>query len=501
MSHFPNTVILIDELRDAWAHEPRNHRYALGIIAIVGLVARTVHLAQPFRYDEAVTYMYFARLDWADALSTYTYPNNHLFHTALAKASVSIFGLSPVTLRLPAFLAGIALPLSTYAMARALYGARTALLASGFVAASGALILYSTNARGYTMIAFAFTLLTLSAVRASRDGNRGDWLVFAGIAVLGLWTIPVMLYPLGTVAFWFLLNALVEKRHQELRSLWMALALSGVATIALYAPVVSREGLSALTRNSFVAPVGWFAFLGDLRDTWEMALSSWSLGIPPLLGVVLLLCGAFAIARHGALSRFPVGMPVAALVWCSWLLVVNHRAPFARVWLWLVPLAAALAAAGLLMLLRRSRITSVWAEGRASWLAVALTVGMTTSVVASRAVFRSTDTGTYTDAALAAERLAELLQPGDRVLATIPTNAPLMFHMHRRALDLRHLSLDVRQANRIIVIVDAREGQRLDRVTARSVVRDTTRFTAPEVVARFPSSILVMFRRRDVPAS
>src|SRR5687767_791507 len=129
---------------------------------------RALYLGQPMRYDEAVTYMYFVRLDWADALSTYTYPNNHLFHTALAKAAASVFGPSPAVLRLPAFLAGVVLPLTTYVMVRLLYEGRAALIASALIATSGTLVMYSANARGYTIVALAFTLLVIQAIRLMR---------------------------------------------------------------------------------------------------------------------------------------------------------------------------------------------------------------------------------------------------------------------------------------------------------------------------------------------
>lgn len=492
-------MLLIHELRDAWAHESRDHRYALVAIVALGALLRAIHLAQPMRYDEAVTYMYFVRLDWADALSTYTYPNNHLFHTALAKAAASVFGSSPAALRLPAFLAGIVLPLATYVMVRLLYEGRAALVASALIATSGTLVMYSANARGYTIVALAFTLLVIQAIRLMRAPESHGWITFAAIATLGLWAIPVMLYPLGTVVIWFILNALLEGRSRDLRRLWIALTITGIATAALYAPVITREGLAAITRNRFVAPMGWYAFLGELPRTLREALSSWSLGVPPVFSVLLLAAAAVALRRHRLLARQRAGLPLAAFVWCSWLLVVNHRAPFPRTWLWLLPLVAALASCGMLLVLPRWSSAKDWVATRTPILAVAIAVGIGISVAMSRAVVRTTDTGTYHDAAAAVARLAAELQPGDRILAAIPSNAPLMYYMHRAGLSLSHLTLDERDARRIVAVVDAAEGQRLDDVIARSLARDTTTFGPPQVLARFPSSALVLFRRRDVP--
>src|SRR4051812_19745302 len=77
------SVLLVDELREAWRDEPRAYRFALGAMLAVAIALRLAHVGQPMRYDESVTYLYFVRLSWYDAVSLYTYPNNHVFHTLL----------------------------------------------------------------------------------------------------------------------------------------------------------------------------------------------------------------------------------------------------------------------------------------------------------------------------------------------------------------------------------------------------------------------------------
>jgi 4-amino-4-deoxy-L-arabinose transferase-like glycosyltransferase len=493
-------LLLVDELRESWRTESRDHRVGLVAIVAIGVALRLAYLAQPMRYDEAVTYMYFVRLDWADALTTYTYPNNHLFHTALAKAAVSLFGSTPWALRLPAFLAGCAVIPATYAAARALYDGRAALVAAALVAASGALILYATNARGYSLVVLAFLLLTLQGARLLRGSPSHEWVHFAVIAALGLWTIPVMLYPLGAVALWLALTLLVDDRRGELRRLGVALGIVGLLTLLAYGPVVSREGFAAVARNRFVAASGWLEFFTTLPASVGQALSSWSLGIPPLVGFALLFLAAIALRHHGSVSRFRVGLPLAAFVWCSWLLVVNHRAPFARVWLWLLPLAASLAGAGAVRLLERGARTASWIQFRAPAIATGIAVALGLSVALSRAVRLSTDTGSFRDAPAAAEHLRRVLRPGDRVLAPIPSNGPLQYYMHRLGLDSGYLSLDERRASRIVAVVDAAEGHLLSTVIARSPARDSTRFTPPRIIARLPWSALVLFERRAVPS-
>src|SRR5262245_27956602 len=182
-----------------------------------------MYLGQPMRYDESITYLLFVRRPWADALSLYTYPNNHVFHTLLAKASVSVFGDAPWAIRLPAFLAGVLVIPAAYVATRALYGARAALMAAAIVASSGALTLYSTNARGYSLIVLAFLLLVVISARLVSGGASSLWFSFAVVAALGLWTVPTMMFPVGTMAVWLALSLLIERRGNELRRLATAL--------------------------------------------------------------------------------------------------------------------------------------------------------------------------------------------------------------------------------------------------------------------------------------
>src|SRR5688572_18130278 len=68
--------------------EPAAPFWTLPLVAIVtvGAALRLYYLQQPMRYDESITYVHFAANSWTTAISSYTYPNNHVFHTVLVKA-------------------------------------------------------------------------------------------------------------------------------------------------------------------------------------------------------------------------------------------------------------------------------------------------------------------------------------------------------------------------------------------------------------------------------
>ena len=489
-------LLLIDELRTAWREESRD-RVALAAIMAIAIALRLAYLNQPMRYDESVTYLYFATLPWEQALSTYTYPNNHLLHTALVKGAITVFGSDPWAIRLPALLAGILVVPTTYAVARAMYGGPAALLATAIVGSSGILTLYATNARGYSLMVLAFLLLLLVAVRIQRGAARSEWIAFAVIGAIGLWTIPVMLFPLGAVSLWLAIWAILKGETPELRRLGTALLIAFALAVLAYTPVISREGIAAVMRNRFVAPQGWVVFLDQLPATLRDALRSWGLGFPPIVSVLLLGCAFAALSQHARISLVPINFGVAAFAWSAWLLVVTHRAPFPRIWLWFLPVAAALAGAGILILLGRWPKTAGWVERRLPVLAAVIAVVLAVTVVQSRAVTRSRDTGTFDDAELAARTLRGMVSGRDRILASIPTNAPLAYYLDQWGVNLATLTRPEDQAERIFAVVDLGEGQTLASVIAQSSVRDAGRFVAENAPVRMPTSAIVTFRRRD----
>ena len=492
-------LLLFEELSEAWRNESRDHRVALLCIVVIALALRLRYLGQPMRYDESVTYLYFVKQPWSDALSLYTYPNNHLFHTLLAKLSVTAFGNAPWALRLPAFIAGMFVVAATYAVGRALYNPRAALYATAIVASSGVLVLYSTNARGYSLVVLAFLLLVLLAVRLQRLARSDTWITFAVVAAFGLWTIPVMLYPLGAVSVWIALSFLIDGRSSELRRLFIALGVAAGLTLLAYSPVISREGIPAIVGNKFVVASNWLDFFDELPTVIGQALRSWSLGIAPIVSVPLLCFAVVALRYHAGTSQFRVGIPLAAFVWSSWLLVVNHRAPFARVFLWLLPLVAALIGAGIVILLERRPQSRQTLLEHTPTLAVMLAIGAALSVTASRAVLLTRDTGTYLDAEQAAAALSRVLRPGDRVLTALPTNAPLEYYLDRLGVPPSVLSLDEKSASRIMMVVDSHEGQRLRDLLAHSELRDTASYAPSGVLATLPASTIIVFQRRNAP--
>lgn len=76
------------------------------VIALFGVWLVVRAATQSVTHDEALTYQWFASGSWHGLFTQYN-ANHHVLHTILVKLCISLFGLSELTLRLPAVIGGI----------------------------------------------------------------------------------------------------------------------------------------------------------------------------------------------------------------------------------------------------------------------------------------------------------------------------------------------------------------------------------------------------------
>lgn len=451
----------------------------------IGFLLRLQYLDQPMRYDESVTYLEFASRSWSRAIGSYTYPNNHVFHTVLVKLCVGVFGNDPWVIRLPAFVAGVAMIPAAFSVGQRLFGPVAAHLGTAIVASSGALTLYSTNARGYTIVALATLVLARALLRLRERPSTADWATVAIVLALGTWTIPVMLFPAGGLVLWFLVSALQDDTRSgrtDLLRLSLAVLLSAVAVALLYAPVIMRDGLTPLTSNAFVRPSTWWLFFREMRASVGQTLVGWSLGMPIAIGAVFLPFVVVGLAIERRTSGFRVSMAGSMYVACALTLVATHRAPFPRVWLFLLAPMALVAGHGMSHILSKLPRSEPHAM---RWVSVGLATALATGVLVSSSVVRSRDTGTLPDAERIASSLSPILRAGDRVVAPLPSNAPLAYYFARAGMDTSYLSSTPGDSSRVYLIVNTAEQFTLRTPLGDPVMR---RFQRAQLMTRFPSA-------------
>lgn len=368
-------------------------------VTLLSAVCRIAALQQPMRYDESVTWAFFVGRPWATIVSQYQFPNNHVFYSLLAKATPSLAAWQPWALRLPAAVAGIAIVPLTWAVGRRFADRHTALLGAALAGASTPLILYSTNARGYSLVVMLFLCLLLHADRLREAPRPRGYIVFAALSALGLYTIPVMLYPIAVIGVWLAFDA--WPRPDRVRRLLLlgtsCIASAGVAAI-LYLPIIRTAGVAALGGNKFVTPSSWMALARDMPRFLAEVATTWAQPAPPIAALLIALLAVNGM-RRSAPPRTGARTPSlawSAIIGCVVILVLTRRAPFVRVWLFLLPLYLLAVARGTIRIGRRVGSTSMALRLEGTpWPALTLATALTAVSLWTRGAERSDDTGAF----------------------------------------------------------------------------------------------------------
>ncbi len=327
----------------------RTEAVGLGCLIVAGFAIRLTFVLDPISYDESHTYVFFASRTFLDVISDYTMPNNHFFHTVLAHLSLKTLGSSLLALRLPAFIAGLlVIPMSYWLMHR-LFDGRTALLSAGLTAVGPAMVEYSGQARGYTLMALFFLLgFTVGSYLRERSSVTG-WGVFIITFTLGIYTVPILIIGLAIVATWMLVTATKGQLKRMLMHLAKACAAIGAGVLALYFLPLVRTGLPDSISQAFLWWDGLasrvFIQLSKLSPCWTGYTPDWLKGVLAL-GIV---CSALPYRKATGINRMG-SMPIIFSVVAGSLVVLiifGGTVPPARSLNFLFPLAAGLSAYGL----------------------------------------------------------------------------------------------------------------------------------------------------------
>ena len=438
---------------------------AVGLIVIGALLLRLLYVNQPMRNDESYSFLYFVLPSLRTAVSDYSVPNNHILHTVLVWISTRLFGASPQAIRLPAIVSGVLLVPTIWIACRALAGRTAALFAVAAAAALPALILYSTNSRGYMLICLATMLLVLIGDRLLDQESPALWLAMIVIGALGMWVAPVMLYPLGAVSLWLLAE---HARSGGVRSaVRFAPRIGTVAaavlalTLALYFPVIRHDGVGALTQNRFVKAESWPEMASqvgvlahELRELLALGLSRPGLMLAALVAVI-------GIVAPGPKRDRRAVLVLAVICWTVTLILITRRPPPPRVLLFLAPLWCVYFGAGVSWILASLGAIRLPVHAVA---ATALCALAGVQVVRSRAVLISEETDWIglRDARAIAALVAS--SADDRVIVNRSTSPPLDYYLfyltgHRLA-DFA----SAQRKGRVLLVLDDRHGQTLQRV-------------------------------------
>lgn len=270
---------------------------ALGILTLVAAVARGIGLNGGLWIDEIYSLVRSFRSPVGSILTEYWGDNHHPLYALLAHISRGAFGESAWSIRLPAFLFGVAAVPALYALARRLVPRREALLACALLAVSYHHVWFSQNARGYSAMAFFAIVLTWLALRGLSDGGWGVWISYAVLAGFAAFThltavFIVVGHAIAMATFLLLMAPGAPEKTVILRRAAIGFVLAAACTLQLYAAMLPQVIDYFVNRPSNLVGVSttrWAAL-----ETVRVLLLGLSGGIIAA-GIVALALGAFCI--------------------------------------------------------------------------------------------------------------------------------------------------------------------------------------------------------------
>ncbi len=328
--------------------------FALLFVTALAIVLRIFLIMRPMQHDEAYTAVVFGFEPLRNGLSDYHVPNNHVFHTLLVHIAYRLFGAHEWAVRLPAFLSGVLLAPLGVILTRHWYARRSAWLAGVMIASMPALIDYSVNARGYTLMAFFTLLIFILGTYLQRHHNLAAWFLLILCGALGFYTLPIMVYPLVILYLWMGLAWLVKDHSSDypqtkfLKSAFVSGLLTIITGLAFYLPIFRNWGLKSLLANPYVEALSSATYnqtlLSRLQDFWAMINSN-----PlPFTGILLLIGFVVSLIFQRQITTQKIPLQLLSLLTISILVGIQRPNIFARTWVFYLPLLCIWAAAGLL---------------------------------------------------------------------------------------------------------------------------------------------------------
>ncbi len=439
-------VILVKDVRTLLS----NDIYYVAVLTLAGAGLRLIYIDLPLRYDEAYSYLEYARFPWFITISKYTAPNNHIFHNLLMNLSVRVFGNAEWAIRMPAFVAGVLVIPSTYVFAKGIRGREAAIWAAGWVACSSPLIEFAINSRGYSLVVLLTLTSWLLAMKLAVTRNQAAECLLMLVAAIGLWTVPTMLFSLLMVWCW-LIGIDVSKRQWQhcLRDVGIV-AASLVFTGLCYLPTVIVSDPLAVLANP-TASLSWGEYLplfqASMLDAYGLLFRDLHWSVVALLTVAALMGLIYGTECH----RYQLRWGVACLLPVLGLILVQRIVPPARVWLFLIPLVASLNGIGLTAIVDsladRKRIKIVTRGIMAAAILLSLS-----HMFQQNSINHSTQTGRCTDAEQIVIQLKAMSGKNEPVLSVSPTSAQLVYYALRHDFPLDHFDWPVNQPTALVVV-------------------------------------------------
>ena len=224
-----------------------------------------------FWNDEIYTLKHFTFVPFATVITDYHVPNNHRFFNLINKCYLSVLGIRelfylmdyPFIIRIIPFIFSFGTLLYVYFTGKKFFNEFTAFAALIILLTSIPFYNYFIQIRGYSASMFFISMMVLDAMRYENNPSRKDFILLALSVFFAVYTIPLNLYFVFSLAFFYLfliirtfLRRLKNENVYYLRKYFVILAviITGTSMSLLFYLPVFKE----VFFNEYVKSNGWF---------------------------------------------------------------------------------------------------------------------------------------------------------------------------------------------------------------------------------------------------
>lgn len=437
-----------------------NHQIPLNVWAwfvpqlFIGCMLVVYFSSQPMRGDEAYTFLNYVNGNFLNVF-LYSAPNNHVLYTLLTKFFVSLFGAEPFVIRLAAFLAGMFNILLMFYFCRlCAMDYDTGVFSALGMAVFPYLVLYATNARGYTLLIFLFLLTAITGVHILRNFSRISVMIFALLAALGLLIMPSAIMAIAGIFVWVAMGLFLKKYPvililQNLAGVFIG--YSAFFSFIFYTPVIlASNGIEPIIANKFVKRLVWSEFISGIIPQFQNAFIEMTREIHPVvitLGVIFFLVGLFIAFKNGN-TKLAFLAPSIFLGTLS-VLLFTLAIPYARTLIYLIPVFLITMDYGIAAIL--NMLPNL---GRVAIKLLVLAAGtiFAISLISNNVIGRYLDTSAFPEAEMVVKYLKPIIKEGDSIHVTNTANVPIEFYLWYYGLPERDFSTRLETGRNFYVV-------------------------------------------------
>jgi mannosyltransferase len=256
--------------------------------------------------DEIYSALYAFRTPFPESLAEFHGDNKHPFYSLLAHLSLSVFGESAWSLRLPSLLFGVASVPMLFVLGQRVASRAEAGFAAALLAVSYHHVWFSQNARGYSTLLFCALASTWLLLRFLQERSYRAGVLYSICIAVGAYTHLTFVFT-AVAQFIVAVLALTGRPRGAARPDWrwtIGIFAGGAAlAIAMYAPMLERVIAFFLTKESALKGVSsptWA--IGEALRMLRVGIGGLGVGGGWLVVGGVTLCIAAAVGLAGLAS-------------------------------------------------------------------------------------------------------------------------------------------------------------------------------------------------------